>query len=773
MAIADARRAPAWNFAAKFRQNKMKRDGLAGPARILAEPAYQRLLAAEPVLRRAVPTLTIIFLVIVAAARVMSLMSAREDVERSAGLMLNLSAAQITAALGPVGQSAIAVTDAEAALQYAHRIGGSYRMTTLLVTDRDFKIIAVRGELLALRGKNLEMVLPDSQPLFLFGSNAGAMPVRIQGVEHLAAMHFISGNQGAVVALQSTNAVFADWQKTVTLNVTLFVLTSGLLLILLYAYFSQAIRAKDADGMYRQTHERIDLALSRGRCGLLDWDMARGRMYWSRSMYEMLGYEPRDAILAFGEVEQIMHPEDGNLYDLASRLVSKEVSQIDHVFRMRHANGSWVWMRARAEIVDPLARDIHLIGTAVDVTEQKNLAQNYQDADQRLRDAIESISESFALWDHDRRLVLCNTKFQQLSGLKPEQVEAGTPREEIERIRPVVSQKRMVTERGAEGVQTYERQLADGRWLQQNEHKMKDGGLVSIGTDITQIKQHQERLTDSERRLMATIHDLSLARKAEAERVQEATELNIKYQAEKDRAEAANLAKSEFLANMSHELRTPLNAIIGFSEIMQSGMFGPLGSDRYEEYANDIHQSGNFLLNVINDILDMSKIEAGRYSLEIETIDLCPLIQEAVRVVSVPAAEKDIEVITKIDDRISVQADRRAIKQILLNLLSNAVKFTGQPGRITVRAKKVGSAVALTIEDTGCGIPKAALVKLGKPFEQVQNQFSRNHAGSGLGLAISRSLAEMHGGALKIRSTEGVGTIVSVRIPEQMLKLAA
>jgi two-component system, cell cycle sensor histidine kinase PleC len=773
MAIADARRAPAWNFAAKFRQNKMKRADLAGPARILAEPAYQRLLAAEPVLRRAVPTLTIVFLVIVAAARVMSLMAAREETEWNAGLMLNLTAAQVTAALGQNLQSAVAVNDAEAALQYAHQIGASSRMTTILVTDRAFNIIAVRGELLSMRGKNLEAALPDSQPLFLFGAKAGAMTVQLNGVEHLAAMHFISGGQGVVVALQSTKAVFADWQKNVTLNVSLFVLTSGLLLVLLYAYFSQAIRAKDADGMYRQTHERIDLALSRGRCGLLDWDMARGRMYWSRSMYEMLGYEPRDAILAFGEVEQIMHPEDGNLYDLASRLVSKEVSQIDHVFRMRHANGSWVWMRARAEIVDPLARDIHLIGTAVDVTEQKNLAQNYQDADQRLRDAIESISESFALWDHNKRLVLCNTKFQQLSGLKPEQVEAGTPREEIERIRPVVSQKRMVTERGAEGVQTYERQLADGRWLQQNEHKMKDGGLVSIGTDITQIKQHQERLTDSERRLMATIHDLSLARKAEAERVQEATELNIKYQAEKDRAEAANLAKSEFLANMSHELRTPLNAIIGFSEIMQSGMFGPLGSDRYEEYANDIHQSGNFLLNVINDILDMSKIEAGRYSLEIETIDLCPLIQEAVRVVSVPAAEKDIEVITKIDERISVEADRRAIKQILLNLLSNAVKFTGKPGRITVRAKKVGSAVALTIEDTGCGIPAAALKKLGRPFEQVQNQFSRDHAGSGLGLAISRSLAEMHGGALKIRSTEGVGTIVSVRIPEQMLKMAA
>jgi two-component system, cell cycle sensor histidine kinase PleC len=773
MAIADARRAPAWNFAAKIRQSKMKRENLAGPARILAEPAYQRLLAAEPVLRRAVPALTIIFLVIVATARVMSLMSAKEDVERAAGLMLNLAAAQVTAALGQDTGESIALNDADMVLAYATKLGATHRMTTLLVADRNFDVIAARGEFLSLRGKNLEALLPDSQPLFLFGATAGAMPVRVGGVDHLATLHFIGNGKGAVVALQSKKAVFADWEKTVTLNVTLFVMTSGLLLVLLYAYFSQAIRAKDADEIYRQTHQRIDLALSRGRCGLLDWDMARGRMYWSRSMYEMLGYEPRDAILAFGEVEHIMHPDDGNLYDLASRLVSKEVSQIDHVFRMRHANGSWVWMRARAEIVDPLARDIHLIGTAVDVTEQKNLAQNYEDADQRLREAIESISESFALWDHNRRLVLCNTKFQQLSGLKPEQVKAGTPREEIERIRPVVSQKRMVTEHGVEGVQTYERQLADGRWLQQNEHKMNNGGLVSIGTDITQIKQHQERLTDSERRLMSTIHDLSIARKAEEERTKEATELNVKFLAEKDRAEAANRAKSEFLANMSHELRTPLNAIIGFSEIMQSGMFGPLGSDRYEEYADDIHQSGNFLLNVINDILDMSKIEAGRYSLEIERIDLCPLIQEAVRVVSVAAAEKDIELITKIDDRISVDADRRAVKQILLNLLSNAVKFTGQPGRITVRAKKVGHAVALTIEDTGCGIPQAALKKLGRPFEQVQNQFSRNHAGSGLGLAISRSLAEMHGGALKIRSREGIGTIVSVRIPEQVLKMAA
>jgi two-component system cell cycle sensor histidine kinase PleC len=228
---------------------------------------------------------------------------------------------------------------------------------------------------------------------------------------------------------------------------------------------------------------------------------------------------------------------------------------------------------------------------------------------------------------------------------------------------------------------------------------------------------------------------------------------------------------------MSHELRTPLNAIIGFSELMEQGLFGPLGSERYEEYAGDINSSGKYLLGVINDILDMSKIEAGQFSMDREEIDLCPLIHETVRVISLQAAEKSITVETRIADAMTLFADRRAVKQIVINLLSNAVKFTGQGGHILVKARNASGALTLTIEDSGCGIPKEALGKLGRPFEQVQNQFSKSHAGSGLGLAISRSLAELHGGALKIRSKEGIGTIVSVRIPvsrsARHLKVAA
>ena len=233
----------------------------------------------------------------------------------------------------------------------------------------------------------------------------------------------------------------------------------------------------------------------------------------------------------------------------------------------------------------------------------------------------------------------------------------------------------------------------------------------------------------------------------------------------KESAEAANRAKTQFLANMSHELRTPLNAIIGFSEIMESGMFGPLGDSKYHEYCRDIRESGTYLLDVINDILDMSKIEAGRTRLEPEEFALDSFLADVMRLLETRAAQKKLALRSEMEPNIRIKADRRAIKQIVINLLSNAVKFTPDSGRITVRGRISGEHVTLAIEDTGIGIPKEALVNLGKPFEQVESQFTKSHQGSGLGLAIAKSLIELHGGSMRIRSTLGVGTIVLLRLP--------
>ncbi|TIO72540.1 MAG: PAS domain S-box protein [Mesorhizobium sp.] len=761
MAKTDAWGAPGGKA---FARREARSDGLAGNARLIAEPAYQRLLAAEPLLRRSIPALIVIFLIVIAALRFLSLVNERDEVERETKAVLSLAAGQMAQAI--TADPSAAGANAVDLLETTSRQGAMGRSHVLAITDGAFKIIAVSPLSTGWQGRPLDSLVLGGQPLFMFGDRAGVMDVSIGGKDWFAAVSLTGDRKNAAAVLVPKEAVFDGWRKTVSLNVTLFVLTAGVLIVILYAYFGQAARAQAADRIYLEAHQRIDMALVRGRCGLWDWDMVRGKMYWSRSMYDMLGYEPCDTMLSFGEVDEIIHPDDGDLFELANRIVEREIDHIDQVFRMRHADGQWVWMRARAQVIDPEAPEIQLIGIAVDVTEQRHLALRSEAADMRLRTAIENINESFVLWDAAERLIMCNSKFQKDNGLSDRDVVPGATRDMLEeRMLAFASERRLANANGPHGGVTLERQLADGRWLQVNELRTRDGGIVSVGSDITQIKLHQEKLVDSERRLMATIHDLSLARRAEEERAKELVELNRKYMKETERAEAANRAKSEFLANMSHELRTPLNAIIGFSELMEQRLFGPLGSERYEEYASDINGSGKYLLGVINDILDMSKIEAGQFSLDREEIDLCPLIKETVRVISLQAAEKSITVETRIADSMRLYADRRAIKQIAINLLSNAVKFTGQGGHITVRARSASGALVLTIEDNGCGIPKQALSKLGRPFEQVQNQFSKNHTGSGLGLAISRSLAELQGGALKIRSTEGVGTIVSVRIP--------
>jgi two-component system cell cycle sensor histidine kinase PleC len=514
---------------------------------------------------------------------------------------------------------------------------------------------------------------------------------------------------------------------------------------------------------------RIDTALNRGRCGLWDWNLARGRIFWSHSMFAILGLRPRSALLSFGEVNALVHPEDIDLYQIAAQLADATTTHIDHAFRMRHANGNWVWLRARCELVHQSGGGgPHLIGIAVDITEQKTLVEKTVEADLRLRDAIETIPEAFVVWDAHNRLVLCNSNFQQLHNLPDEAIKAGASYESVVAAgrKPVVRSK-VTSEDRLPGARTFEAQLDDGRWLHISERRTKDGGYVSVGTDITTIKRHEEKLMESEKRLMATVADLRNSQHKLERQAEEVADLAKKYAVEKTRAEDANQAKSKFLANMSHELRTPLNAIIGFSEIMESGMFGPLGTEKYREYCTDIHQSGQYLLEVINDILDMSKIEAGRIRLDPTQIELEPFLNDAMRVVSARADDKRLELTARIDHGISLRADPRLLKQIVLNLLSNAVKFTSEGGRIIIRARAIEGFVSIVIADTGIGIPKDALTRLGRPFEQVESQLTKSHQGSGLGLAIAKSLAELHHGTMRIRSILGRGTVVFLRLPSQ------
>ena len=218
--------------------------------------------------------------------------------------------------------------------------------------------------------------------------------------------------------MQSRDAALAGWRSLTTLTVTLSATTGFVVLILGFAFHWQATRAREADLIYETVRSRIDTALNRGRCGLWDWDLARGRIFWSQSMFEILGLDTKYDLLSFGDVNALVHPDDVRLYQLAAELADATTTTIDHAFRMRHAAGHWVWLRARCELVrQPGEPGLHLIGIAVDITEQKNLVEKTVAADMRLRDAIETIPEAFVLWDAENRLVLCNSNFQELHGL--------------------------------------------------------------------------------------------------------------------------------------------------------------------------------------------------------------------------------------------------------------------------------------------------------------------------------------------------------------------
>jgi signal transduction histidine kinase len=234
----------------------------------------------------------------------------------------------------------------------------------------------------------------------------------------------------------------------------------------------------------------------------------------------------------------------------------------------------------------------------------------------------------------------------------------------------------------------------------------------------------------------------------------------------KEEAEAASRSKSEFLANMSHELRTPLNAIIGFSDVMAGEKFGPLGNERYVQYIHDVGDSGRHLLSLINDVLDISKVECGKLDLLEEAVDLAEIIDGSLRLMRQRAEAAQVALTADVEASLpQLWADGRRIKQVVLNLLSNAVKFTPAGGNVSVRAFAGGNGLRFAVSDSGIGMDAAGIELALRPFGQVDSSLARKYSGTGLGLPLSKAIAELHGGTLEIVSRPGEGTVVTVALP--------
>jgi PAS domain S-box-containing protein len=403
-----------------------------------------------------------------------------------------------------------------------------------------------------------------------------------------------------------------------------------------------------------------------------------------------------------------------------------------------------------------------------DITARKNAEQEAGRRAEMLQATIDNMADGVRVFDKDFRLVAWNRQAFAMLGFPDELARTGTPysafvdfnsRHEGLQNRPDESMEDKLV-RAANAIDVRGEHLTPaGRVVMKRRRVMPGGGFVSTYFDITERRRAEEALERKAEELTAAIEQRDRAQADMA--------------AAKERAELANRAKSEFLANMSHELRTPLNAIIGFAEMMQAEVVGPIG-ERYRDYARNIRDSGAHLLAIITDILDLAKIEAGKMMLDEAVVSVADLIESCITLVRNRAELAGISLAGVTQENVPrIWADERKLKQILINVISNAVKFTPSGGRVTVVATLREGDLVLSVTDTGIGIAPEDIPKALAPFTQLDNGLTRRYDGTGLGLGLAQSLARLHNGTLAIESAVGEGTTVTLTLPAHRVLAAA
>ena len=424
---------------------------------------------------------------------------------------------------------------------------------------------------------------------------------------------------------------------------------------------------------------------------------------------------------------------------VASRLAAARDDRVQRRMEHRRADGTIVLIR---RLPLPVGGFINIY---MDWTRRTQFAREAERNAQLLRLTLENMADGVRVFDRDLKLVAWNSKSFEMLNYPPELAKVGTPFEafldyhakhgDYDAAHPVEGKHARKARAGRAYGRGSEVVSVDGRMIQKRRNPMPDGGFVSTYQDVTALKHAHAMLVEA-----------------------------------KEKAELASRAKSEFLANISHELRTPLNAIIGFSQIMCEELRGPLNNPDYREYARLIQDSGQHLLAIINDVLDLSKIEAGKAKLQEEIVDVEDLVRSCMRLIEEKAKAESLEL--RLDcqqDMPHIKADIRLLKQTLLNLLSNALKFTPSGGSITVTVA-AKQALTISVADTGIGMDEADIPKAFNPFTQLDNRLARKFEGTGLGLPLAASFMRLHGGTLTITSKKDHGTTATIALPAERIE---
>lgn len=485
-----------------------------------------------------------------------------------------------------------------------------------------------------------------------------------------------------------------------------------------------------------------------GRLGNWIWNLKDDSFYWSEQVFDIYGYDKKLVSPSFRAFRDILHPEDAVALNAAhNRTIEYKVPfYAEH--RIILQSGEIRNCVQRAELVLDDNGEAHLLhGTVQNITELKQAEEVAKKAETSLFEIFNIAPAVIITTDQNLNITFYNNTAEKTFGYNKKE----TLGKNINMLIPDTYRKGHDKK-----VQEFDETGAQARFMSE---RSSIYGLKKSGEEFPVTASISTLGEGVNKSYTVILLDATEQKKIEKERVLALSE-----------AQDANRAKSQFLATMSHELRTPLNAIIGFSEMMANKVFGDMGSPKYNEYANDIVGSSRHLLNLVNDILDLSEIEAGKTELEIKHLSLRDTIDECQFIISKLAEDKNITCKFNIpDDLTLIYADQRALKQIIINIMTNAVKFTDNNGKVILTASAYEDKHILTIEDNGIGIPKNKISTILNPFTRVENDPYKTHEGKGLGLAIVESLMSLHNGSIKIESEYGEGTKVTLIFPNKVV----
>ena len=575
-------------------------------------------------------------------------------------------------------------------------------------------------------------------------------------VERIFAFSAVPGLPYIVYAGTAADDYLADWHENIRVSLPFSALVVAIFIFLMLALARHLGRLEESEASIRLSDARYQtlvanipgIVFQRRRDA-----KGRAEITWmSDAIESQLGISAAACVRERGKpLSRAVHPDD--LYTLREAYArsARDMVSMTWTGRVRRLDGSWRWFELTSRPRNAADGAIVWEGIALDATDRivaeqalESVRKQLDMKKAQLELALSDMAQGMCVYDADLRLVVFNRRYLELYGLENAGIKEGSTLEDTmrasialgnytpERAEAIV-RERLASARLRAPKKLVQR-LESGRTIEVDSRPLADGGSVSSFTDITEREN-----------------------------------AGIALRQAKELAELADRAKSQFLANMSHELRTPLNAIIGFAEIMTDKLFGPLGDARYEEYALDIRESGRHLLTLINDILDLSKIEARQANLREEQVDLGEVFTSCGRLVAERAQRGTIELdIRSVDDIPAIWADRIKLKQILLNLLSNAIKFTPPGGKVTLDAvRQANRDVAITVVDTGIGMRAQDIPIALQPFRQIESTLARRHEGTGLGLPLTKAIVEMHGGTLAVQSVPGKGTTVTAIMPAE------